>query len=253
MTAPAHGDAASEWPPIRAVIFDWGGTLTPWHDIDLHAQWYAYAEVYDPASAAELAHRLHAAELDRWRIMRESQGSASTGALDTIFADLGIDVSSARHLRALANYLDFWAPHTLADEQAEELLVQLRADGYRIGVLSNTLWPRSHHEEVFARDGLLGYLDAAAYTSEMPAAKPHVEAFAAICAMLEVTAAESVFVGDRLWDDVLGSQQAGMRAIWIPHSRLPSEQVPDGSATPDATAHELIDVLGIIRGWSAAG
>ena len=43
---------------IRAVIFDWGGTLTPWHDVDLVAQWYAYAEVYDPENAATLARRL---------------------------------------------------------------------------------------------------------------------------------------------------------------------------------------------------
>ena len=41
--------------PIRGVIFDWGGTLTPWHDVDLYAQWYAYSEVYDPENAASLA------------------------------------------------------------------------------------------------------------------------------------------------------------------------------------------------------
>ena len=251
MTAERSARAVAGWPPIKAVIFDWGGTLTPWHDIDLFGQWYAYAEAYDPVGAAELAHRLHAAELDRWRVMRESHGAASTGALDSIFVDLGIDTASARHLGVLAMYLDFWAPHTLADDQASALLRELRSDGYRIGVLSNTLWPRTHHEEVFARDGLLGLIDAAAYTSEMPAAKPHAEAFAVICDMLGVEPAECVFVGDRLWDDILGSQLAGMRAVWIPHSRLPAEQVPDDTARPDATAHELIEVLGIVRTWAA--
>ena len=241
----------TRWPAIRAVIFDWGGTLTPWHDVDLYAQWYAYAEAFDPQGAASLAHRLHQAELDRWRVMRESQGASSTGALDAIFGELGIDTSSARHLGALATYLDFWAPHTYADEQAVALLRSLRHDGLRIGVLSNTLWPRSHHEEVFARDGLLEFIDAAAYTSHMPAAKPHADAFRLICDMLEVPPDACVFVGDRLWDDILGSQRAGMRSIWIPHSRLPSEQVPDDSATPDAIAPSLIDVLTIIRGWAA--
>ena len=239
------------WPPIRAVIFDWGGTLTPWHDVDLYAQWYAYAEAYDPGGASALAHRLHAGELERWRLMRETEGAASTGALDAIFIDEGIDLTSARHLGALATYLDFWAPHTYADSQAAELMRGLRADGLRIGVLSNTLWPRYHHEEVFSRDGLLDLIDAAAYTSEMPAAKPHADAFRVICDMLAVSPQECVFVGDRLWDDIRGSQQAGMRAIWIPHSRLPNEQVPDDSATPDAVARDLIDVRTIIRGWVA--
>ena len=47
---------------IGAVVFDWGGTLTPWHDVDLYAQWYAYAEVYDPENAAALARRLNERE-----------------------------------------------------------------------------------------------------------------------------------------------------------------------------------------------
>ena len=29
--------------PVRAVIFDWGGTLTRWHDIDFHAESVALA------------------------------------------------------------------------------------------------------------------------------------------------------------------------------------------------------------------
>ncbi|MSY17592.1 MAG: HAD family hydrolase, partial [Actinobacteria bacterium] len=66
---------------IDAVIFDWGGTLTPWHDIDLYAQWYAYAEVYDPVHAGALAQQLLDAEVHRWRLQRESGGETSTGAL----------------------------------------------------------------------------------------------------------------------------------------------------------------------------
>ena len=67
--------------------------------------------------------------------------------------------------------------------------------------------------------------------------------------VLGVQPAECVFVGDRLWDDILGSQQAGMRAILIPHSVLPSIQVPDDSAVPDAVAQRLSDVLTIVRAW----
>ncbi|MFM8894505.1 MAG: HAD family hydrolase [Actinomycetales bacterium] len=234
---------------IRAVIFDWGGTLTPWHQIDLVAQWYAYAEIYDPANAASLAVRLRDAEMHRWQVQLLSNGQTSTGALDGIFMDEGIDLGSDLHKTALENYLRFWDPHTLADPQADALLRALRADGLAIGVLSNTLWPRSHHEAVFARDGLLPLIDAAAYTSEMPMAKPHVDAFITIARMLDVQPQEAVFVGDRIWDDILGAQQAGMRTIHIPHSRIPDEQVPDGSAIPDAVIDELGEVLDIVRGW----
>lgn len=237
---------------IRAVIFDWGGTLTPWHDVDLQAQWYAYSEIYDPENAAGLARRLHEAESRRWQVQRETSGAVGTGALDALFLDIGIDINSARHLRALGSYLDFWAPHTLADPDACDVLTALRHRGYLIGVLSNTMWPRSHHQEVFARDDLHDLIDASVYTSELEVAKPHAEAFRGVLAALSVQPEEAVFVGDRLWDDVMGAQQVGMRTIWIPHSPIPPEQVPDDSARPDATVQRLLDVFAVVEAWQAA-
>ena len=29
--------------PVEAVVFDWGGTLTPWHQVDLPEQWRVFA------------------------------------------------------------------------------------------------------------------------------------------------------------------------------------------------------------------
>ena len=234
-----------------AVVFDWGGTLTPWHDIDLSAQWYAYAEVYDPENARSLAQRLWHAEEERWQRQRDTAGEVSTGALDAVFLDQGIDITSARHLRALGQYLDFWAPHTLADPDAPGLLAALREAGLAIGVLSNTMWPRQHHEEVFARDGLLDLIDAALYTSEMPVAKPHADAFHAIASALGVPPQACVFVGDRMWDDIAGAQQVGMRTILIPHAAPPAHQVVQTEVMPDAVAHRLGEVYPITMGWRA--
>ncbi len=237
---------------VRAVVFDWGGTLTPWHDIDLYAQWYAYAVEYDPANAATLAQRLRANESARWTRQRDSAGALAAGALDQLFLDEGIDVNGARHLSALGAYLDFWAPHTKAAPDARGTLKALRAAGFRVGVLSNTMWPRVHHEEVFARDDLDDLIDAAVYTSELSVAKPHADAFALVLDRLGVSAAEAVFVGDRLWDDIVGAQQVGMRAIWIPHSAASAQYVPVnlGEVAPDAVAHRLLEIVGLVTEWA---
>jgi len=236
---------------VDAVIFDWGGTLTPWHDIDLEAQWYAYAEIYDPVHARALAVRLCSAELARWGRQRDTGGAVSTGTLDALFQGEGIELDSARHLRALGAYLDFWAPHTRADPDAEATLRALRASGVLIGVLSNTLWPASHHREVFERDGLLELLDACAYSSEIAAAKPHADSFLVIAELLGVHPESCAFVGDRLWDDIHGSQSVGMRGIWIPHSNIPAEQQVDLDVTPDAVADGLLDVVRIVQEWNS--
>ena len=54
-------------------------------------------------------------------------------------------------------------------------------------MLSNTLWPRALHERVFLRDDVLGLIDGAVYSSEIPWTKPHPEAFRAAMAAIGVT------------------------------------------------------------------
>ncbi|HPB73490.1 MAG TPA: HAD-IA family hydrolase, partial [Phycicoccus sp.] len=127
----------------------------------------------------------------------------------------------------------------------------LRARGLKVGVLSNTIWSRAYHREIFARDGVLDLLDADLYTSEIAHVKPHPKAFRAVCRALAVAPERCVYVGDRMFEDVHGPHQVGMRAIWIPHSDIPAGQRVDVTAIPDATAHELLDVLAIVDGWLA--
>jgi putative hydrolase of the HAD superfamily len=40
-----------------------------------------------------------------------------------------------------------------------------------------------------------------------------------------------------------------MRAIWVPHSVIPADQRVEVDVTPDAEAHELLDVLDIVDRW----
>ncbi len=238
---------------IDAVVFDWGGTLTPWHDIDLVAQWYAYAQVYDAVHAKELAQRLFDAEESFWSRQRATGGAEGTGHLDRVFELAGVDTSSWQHAEALEAYLEAWDPHTYTDPDAAPLLEGLRADGIKVGVLSNTMWPRAQHEAVFERDGVAHLVDGAVFTSETPVAKPHLDSFRLAMDAVGVTdASRVVFVGDRPWDDVHGAQQAGMRAILVPHSDIPHHQQVPVDVVPDAVVDRLGDVLDIVRAWNAA-
>ena len=249
--------------PVEAVVFDWGGTLTPWHEIDLGQQWRVFArEVHgipiesddvpqeDLDRAQELADRILVAEDRAWRRGRlEDRASAR---LDDILREAGIDPREDRHHVALAAYRRFWEPHTHTDPQVRPLFEGLRERGLKVGVLSNTIWSREYHREIFERDGVLDLIDGDAYSSEIHVVKPHREAFQAVCDTLGVAPTHAVYVGDRLFEDVLGSQEVGMRAIWVPHSDIPTDQQVTVDVEPDGTAHELLDVLGIVDGWLAA-
>jgi putative hydrolase of the HAD superfamily len=191
---------------VRAVIFDWGGTLTPWHTIDHQALWLEVCGPHFPADQAPAtAAAILAAELAMWR---QSETSQQSGTLEHVFARAGVTA----HEELLATYFRTWEPHTYTDPDAAPLLRELRDRDIRVGVLSNTLWPRSAHELVFRRDGVLNLIDGAVYSSEIPWTKPHPEAFRAAMAAVEMTdPASCVFVGDRPYDDIYGAKRLGMR------------------------------------------
>lgn len=230
---------------VEAVIFDWGGTLTRWHDIDFHAESLALAQaVVDVDHEVEVSQaRLHAASEAIWGRSRDHQRSATV-------ADLFTEAGLEHDPELLSAYYDFWEPHTWTDPEAGPLFEALRSDGIRVGVLSNTIWPRSWHEGFFRRDGVHHLIDGDVYTSEIPWTKPSPDAFRA--AMDAVGAADPgrcVYVGDRLFDDIWGARNAGMRAIHIPLSAIPATQVGHTEGEPDAVAHRLADVRGIVAGW----
>jgi putative hydrolase of the HAD superfamily len=225
---------------VRAVIFDWGGTLTPWHVIDHVQMWREVCARHFADSRAERhAAAIHAAERDLWMAAERDCRSAT---IDHVFARAGVEPTEA----FLATYFQAWEPHTWTDPDAAGVFRRLRADGIKIGVLSNTMWPRSMHERVFGRDGVLGLIDGAVYSSEIDWTKPHPEAFAAAMAAVGVEdPAACVFVGDRPYDDVYGAKQAGMRAVLIPNDDVPAF----ADAEPDAVITRLSDLVPLIEAW----
>lgn len=224
---------------LEAVIFDWGGTLTPWHDLEPRAAWLAALGDDHPESKT-VADRLLAAEMAVWARSRDEHLS---GSLDDVFAAAGVDATD----RMRAAFSEWWDPHTYLDPQAPALFDALHERGLKVGVLSNTIWTRAEHERIFARDGVLDRIDGAVYTSEIPFTKPHPEAFrAALDAVGVDDPANAVFVGDRPFDDIHGARSAGLHAVLIPHSRIPDVQKGPVEGEADAVIDELADLVAVV-------
>ena len=226
---------------IDAVIFDWGGTLTRWHDIDFHAESLALAHAVVASDDLQVhAEALHRANQVIWGRSRDHQQSATV-------ADLFTEAGLEHDPELLSHYREFWEPHTGTDPHVAPLFETLHERGLKVGVLSNTIWPRAWHEDFFRRDGVLDLIDGDVYSSEIPWTKPSPDAFAA--AMEAVGASDAgrcVYVGDRLYDDIWGAHNAGLKAIHIPHSAIPVEQVGHSEGEPDAVAHELSEIPEIL-------
>src|SRR5215469_15245004 len=119
----------------EAVIFDWGGTLTPWHTIDHVALWEAVCLPHFPDDHERRAAAAHAAEMDAWNLLNSELRSST---IFKVLEQAGIEPTDS----LLATYRQEWAPHTFTDPAAAGVFSYLRARNIKTGLLSNTLWPR---------------------------------------------------------------------------------------------------------------
>ena len=231
---------------IEAVVFDWGGTLSTFAEVELLDMWTLAARHFDPDRQDEIRERLHAIEAETFARSTTDQRSATLRQiLERASADLGLDVTEAVLEEAGTHYLDSWTPHIVHQPDAVATLRTLKGRDIKTGLLSNTHWPRAFHEHFLERDHLDDLLDVRLYTSELARMKPHPSVFAEALRQLQVDdPARAVFVGDRLHDDVFGGRQAGMRTVW-----RRNDFVPRFDVEPDATIDTLSELPDLLDRW----
>jgi putative hydrolase of the HAD superfamily len=140
-----------------------------------------------------------------------------------------------------------------------DALREIRARGLAIGMISNTgRTPGAALRDVLKKMELAPSIDAMVFSNEHGECKPRRSIFESLREALGVRAEEIVFVGDNLYVDVHGAQEAGMRGIhFIPQQRgtAVAPHVEHGKTiVPDATItdlRELANALDAIEMTSA--
>ena len=130
----------------------------------------------------------------------------------TIIEHMG-GTGAATELAATDIYEE-WAAchHFFLYDDAEPVLRTLAAAGLRIGLISNTQRPL---EAFAAHFDLAGLIAGSVSSAEHGFLKPHRSIFESALRALDVSASESVMVGDSLRHDIDGARQIGMRAVLV--------------------------------------
>ncbi|MFB6095960.1 MAG: HAD family hydrolase [Haloferacaceae archaeon] len=116
----------------------------------------------------------------------------------------------------------------------EGLLSELRGT-YRLGLLTNG--PTVAQREKLRVLGWTEAFDVALVSGELAAGKPDRAAFAALVEALGVEPGETVFVGDRVGDDVGGAAAAGLLPIQVLYPGGPD---PDERAVAHVQREDLV-------------
>ena len=235
---------------LEAVLFDWGHTLMDWvwDEELLEAGVRAgLAAVGAEDSAERVAERYRAeAKLTDWEVPEEVEYEP---LVRTMLADSGVDVDD-ESLRAylLAEHAA-WAPARHRASMSVALLDALHERGLKTGLVSNAMDPPWILLRDLEEQELATRLDAVVFSSEIGVRKPRPEIFRAALERLEVAAEDALFVGDRLYADVRGARDIGMRTVQAMWFR--AEEDEDG-VEPDYRAFTMVDVLTVVERLLAA-
>jgi HAD superfamily hydrolase (TIGR01662 family) len=213
---------------LRAVVFDVGETL-----VDETRAWSEWADWLGIPRLTFLA--VCGAVIERGGDHREPF---------EIFRP-GLDLAEEVAKREAADFPDRVTADDLYPDAAD-CLRALHDAGYRIGVVGN-----QPARAVAALADLGLPIDLLATSSSWGVHKPDPRFFARIVTELDVPAAEIVYVGDRLDNDVRPAAAAGMRAIFIRRGpwawiQAPHHDPPEASLTI-ATLAELPAALEAMR------
>ena len=235
--------------PVRAILFDFGHTLVDFQRTQeaLHAAYeqirarieaVAYMEVPELLDLVERVaggvDRLVAESYEQRRMEEVAQAEMFRQALSGIGFDLPDDV--IEHIVALDH--SAYSNSITVEPEVLAALDELRRAGYRMGLVSNISLRPDLMRADLERMGLAQYLDATVFSSEVGVRKPDPRIFQEALDRLRVEPPETVFVGDRLYDDVSGAQAVGMRSVLTRQFR----QEDDPEYAPDAMIVHLSEL-----------
>jgi HAD superfamily hydrolase (TIGR01509 family) len=207
---------------IRAVLFDWGGTIVRDDSVVVTSPTAAVAHF--ARQTLHLALRDEAFDRAFQEVLPTPKPAATRGApsiaalIGAAFEHLGWKIDDAQVAEcAQLFFAEATFAHDVFDD-ARALLPSLKYRGYRMAVVTNSLFPSAMLRPWMGELGLAGYFDAVISSADVGRTKPDLEPYVAALRALSVDPHEALFVGDRVQTDIAGARAAGLRAVLIDRS-----------------------------------
>ncbi|MCW4038612.1 MAG: HAD family hydrolase [Candidatus Bathyarchaeota archaeon] len=127
-------------------------------------------------------------------------------------------------------------------KEVKEVLRILKAKRLKIGLITNNYSTDFSHR-LLKKFDLENYFDSIVVSSEVSIRKPHKGIFLHSLKTLNVSHNSSIFIGDRLLEDVQGAKTAGIPCVWLNRNNMP---LKPSDPHPDYEIHDLEELLGII-------
>jgi len=238
---------------LRAVIFDFGGTLmygrNAWEPLIAEAD--EALTVYLNLQGMELNINTFPSEfrkrLDEYFKQRENDllESTYTQVLREVLKDKGYDNVSSEVLRkGLDALFKVTQSNWALEEDAIPTLKKLEETGYRLGIIPNA-GDDQDVQDLVRRFKIRQYFDFILTSAACSYRKPHPRIFELALANWYLLPSEAVMVGDNLTADVQGAQNVGLYGVWISRRADPQMETQE-AVSPDASMTSLSELPAIL-------
>ncbi len=211
--------------PIEAVLFDYGHTLIYFDERPHSALLGAYGNV-NRLLAETLEREVPAAQVMiekvSQRVDEEIQRDYAAGReeeveiaaiYDAALRGIGLELEHELIERVMELEQEGWLNSVHVGPDVVGTLDELQRQGLRLGIVSNAAYlPRLMKAQLTAL-GLGTYFTGVTFSSEVGVRKPHPAIYQDALAKVGVQPSRTLFVGDRVREDVQGPQSLGMRAV----------------------------------------
>jgi putative hydrolase of the HAD superfamily len=229
---------------VRAIVFDFFGTLTD-----------PSAEAGRRASFVPAAAALGVPADSFWRAMATSFAERIVGryggtreTLRTIARQCGADPGEEALGAAVTAQRAGAASVRAPRPGVLDLLDRLRADGFRLGLISDC---SSELPEAWLETPYASRIDAAVFSWQNGCRKPDQRLYVAVSGRLGVDPGECWYVGDGGSREHDGARRAGMRPVLVTNAAHPEAAAlrsdPD-TYRPDLAVADLNDLPSAMRG-----
>ena len=208
---------------IDGILFDLGSTLIeneniPWpelHLLCLNAGYQFLRKENYPVSPLEnfTDNYLNIRSHFRDRAGISLQEWVVTDAIKELLQTDGLDGGPGLAAEFFEAYYQPVAEQLTIFDDTLPVLAELRKQGKKLGLISNTIFPENYHQRELERFGLQGFFDFTIFSSSFGFRKPHASIYLKGIELLELPTGNILFVGDRYIEDYIGPRAVGLQAM----------------------------------------
>jgi putative hydrolase of the HAD superfamily len=208
---------------IDAIVFDLGETLLNFGRVDkaalldeaLHRSYNYLKELSQPVGSFRMYRLIHIWGI-RWNLLRSWMTGDDFDSLELLKSygrrkNFQLDQAQWEELN--------WRWYQRLSELGQvesgtaKALQELGDMGLKVGLLSNTFVHKCCLERHLEDEGLLRFLPERFYSYDFGYRKPNVRIFQDVAQKMDIAAERTIYVGDRVDNDVKGSLAAGMLPV----------------------------------------